>query len=64
MPIREVNSPINSSNKSRGLGIGSDQPLSPGARGMPGRRADRMHDVPQAPPRAHVHWAATTNRHK
>jgi hypothetical protein len=41
MPIKEVCSPINSSSRSR-LSPGSNPPMSPGARSMPGRgRADQ-----------------------
>jgi hypothetical protein len=52
MPIREVRSPISSSSNPRGFGPGSNQPLSPGARSLPGRRADQTHE--QQLPQAHI----------
>jgi hypothetical protein len=52
MPIREVCSPVNSSVRNSKLSGG--QPLSPGARSMPGRRADQTHEPAQEPTKARV----------
>jgi hypothetical protein len=51
MGISEVRSPASS--RYRSNKVGSGQPLSPGARSMPGRRADQ-HEPSQSPPKAHV----------
>lgn len=52
MPIKEVNSPVSSSNRNSRLSGG--QPLSPGSRSNPSRGRADQHDPSQEPSKARV----------